>query len=110
MRIRETSRRVPGNSIGKRNSATGPIKNSRTSRMANNLKIGQRSPKHTGGPRIPMSVHLGILPHRKTTHGTLAKKQNLRMDRTMYGGSKRTYPTNYHATGPDSPQPRQNLR
>src|SRR6266550_2114044 len=105
MRIRETSHRIPRDSIGKWNSTTRPIKDSRTSRMADNLKIGQRSPKHTGGPRIPTSVHPGILPHRKTTYRTPAKKQNLRMDRTMYGGSKRTYPTSYHATGPDSPRP-----
>src|SRR6266699_6293458 len=101
MRIRKTSRRILGNSIGKQDSTTGPIKNSRTSRMADNLKISQRGPKHAGGPWIPTSIHPGILPHCKTTHGTLAKKQNLRMDRTMYGSSKRTYPTSHHATGPD---------
>src|SRR6266700_6645977 len=103
MRIRETSRRVPGNSVGKQDSTTGPVKDSRASRMADNLKIGQRSPKHTGGPRIPMGFHPGILPHRKTTHGTLAKKQNLRMDRTMHRGSKGTYPIGYHTTSPGSP-------
>src|SRR6266567_8621676 len=108
MRIRETSHRIPGDSIGKRDSTTRPVKNSRTSRMADNFKIGQRSPKHTGSPRIPTGVHSGILPHRKTTHGTLAKKQNLRMDRTMHGGSKRTYSTNHHATGPNPSRPRKN--
>src|SRR6266576_6156026 len=98
MRIRETLRRIPGNSIGKRDSATRPIKDSRTSRMADNLEIGQRSPKHTRGSQIPTSVHPGILPHCKTTHGALAKKQNLPMDRTVHGGDKRTYPTSHHAT------------
>src|SRR6266567_7419294 len=109
MRIRKTPRRIPGNSIGKRDSTTGPIKDIRTPRMADYLKISQRSPKHTRSPRIPASIHPGIFPHRKTTHGTLAKKQNLRMDRTMYGSSKGTYPTDYHTTSPDSPRPRQNF-
>src|SRR6266566_9788272 len=106
MRIRETPHRIPGNSVGKRDSTTRPIKDSRTSRMADNLEIGQRSPKHTRGSRIPTSVHPGILPHRKTTHGALAKKQNLRMDRTVHGGGKRTHPISHHATGPNSPRPR----
>src|SRR6266699_5708426 len=105
MRIRETSRRVPGDSVGKRDSTTGPVKDSRALRMANNLKIGQRSPKHTGGPWVPTSVHPGVLPHRKTTHGTLAKKQNLQMDRTMHEGSKRTHSTDHHATGPNPSRP-----
>src|SRR6266705_3395844 len=106
MRIRETSRGVPGNSIGKWDGTIGPIKNIRTSRMADYLKIGQGSPKHTGSPRVPASIHPRIFPHRTTTHRTPAKKQNLQMDRTMYGGSKGTHPINHHTTGPDPPQPR----
>src|SRR6266699_1951029 len=105
MRVRETPRGIPGNSIGKWDSTTRPIKDSRTSQMANNLEIGQRSPKHTRGPRIPTGVHPRFLPYCKTTHGALAEKQNLRMDRTVHGGSKRAHPTSHHAAGPNSPRP-----
>src|SRR6266576_5219329 len=104
MRVREASRRIPGNSIGKGDSTTGPIKNIRASRMADNSKVGQRSSKHTGSPWVPTSIYPRLLPHRKTTHRTPAEEQNLQLDRTMHGGSKGAHPTNHHATSPNPPR------
>ena len=75
MRIRETPRRIPGNSIREWDGATRPIKDSRTSRMANNLEIGQRSPKHTRGSRIPTSVHPRVLHIAKPLTELLQKNK-----------------------------------